>query len=318
MPSPEPDLRRGVAAALTAYLWWGLSPLFWKQLGDVDAIDTVGWRILWTAVVAAAVIVATGRVHAMRSMAADATARAAAMVSGLLLATNWAVYVWAVGDERVVEASLGYFMNPLVSVFLGVVVLRESLRRAQWAAVALAATGVAWLTFAVGSLPWVSLALAGTFALYGLVRKVAPAGPIIGLGMEMAVLAIPAAMLLLLRSQVGDVDLVGSGPTMALLATTGLITAVPLLAFASAARRIPLSIVGLLQYLTPTLQFLIGRFVYDEPFDSRQLIGYAIIWSGLAVFAVDAARSARTTHRPVDVGLAPVASPDRPEERLQP
>jgi chloramphenicol-sensitive protein RarD len=307
MPPPpaEPDVRRGVVAALTAYLIWGLSPLFWKQLGDVEAVDTVAWRILFTAVTVGALVAVTSRGE-LAAAWRDRTTLVVAATTGALLGVNWGVYVWAVSAERVVEASLGYFMNPLVSVFLGVVFLRERLRRGQWAAVALAGLGVAWLTITLGSLPWVPILLALTFGLYGLVRKVAAVGPAVGLTLETWLMFVPAAVLLLVRSSGPDVDLVQPPATMLLLASTGLVTAVPLVLFAAAARRVPLSMVGLAQYLTPTLQFLIGLFVYDEPFDRTQLVGYTFIWIGLAVFVVDAMRAAG--NRRVDAATRAAAS----------
>jgi chloramphenicol-sensitive protein RarD len=309
-PTAEPDVRRGVVAALTAYLIWGLSPLFWKQLGDVAAIDTVAWRILFTAVTVGALVATTGRRGEFAAARRDPTTLVVAATTGALLGANWGVYVWAVSAERVVEASLGYFMNPLVSVFLGVVFLRERLRRGQWVAVALAGLGVAWLTITLGSLPWVPILLALTFGLYGLVRKVAAVGPAVGLTLETWLMFIPAVVLLLVRSSGPDVDLVQPPGTMLLLASTGLVTAIPLVLFAAAARRVPLSMVGLAQYLTPTLQFLIGLLVYDEPFDRTQLVGYTFIWIGLAVFVVDAMRAAG--HRRVDAAAAasPGGTPD--------
>lgn len=295
MPEPtRTDVQRGLAAAGLAYLWWGLSPLFWKQLGDVAAIDTVGWRVAWTAVIAWVAIAVSRRGGEVRSTLQNPRVRLTAVASAALLSVNWGVYVWAVSADRVVEASLGYFVNPLVSVFLGVVFLRESLRRAQWIAVALAALGVAWLTITLGAVPWVGLVLAGTFGLYGLVRKTASAGPMVGLGLEMAVLIVPAVVLLTTRAVTTDATLTHSTGTTLLLACTGVITAVPLVLFATGARRAPLSVVGLLQYITPTLQFLIGVLVYDEVFDGIRLVGYSIIWAGLAVFAVDAYGSTRS------------------------
>ena len=263
--------------------------IFWKQLDGTAAIDILGWRVLWTFLLVTGVVVATGRRRELSQAVATPRARLATTIAALLIATNWATYVWAVGADRVTEASLGYFMNPLMSVALGVIVLRERLRARQWIAVVCAAVGVAWLTLVVGSLPWVSLTLAGTFALYGLIRKLSPAGPMIGLDLEMILLIAPALLLIGGRRLWSDVEVLHDPDTMLWLALTGVVTAVPLVWFAAAARRIPLAVLGLLQFLAPTLQFLLGVVVYDEPFSASSLVGYAVIWVGLVIFVADAA-----------------------------
>ena len=196
-----------------------------------------------------------------------------------------------------VEASLGYFMNPLMNVFLGVVFLGEALRKAQWLAVTFAAAGVLWLTVSLNAFPWVSLTLAISFALYGLIRKVAPASPLQGLRGETSVLLIPAVAFVLLRGNASE-NLTADNATVILILLSGAVTGIPLLLFASSAKRIPLSILGILQYITPTIQFLLGVFAYNETFDSNRLIGYSIIWSGLVIFALDSFRfaSSQDTH----------------------
>lgn len=288
MTTPEATPARGLLIGLAAYVIWGLSPIFWKQLGGVAALDTVAWRVTFASVTLVVLVVVLGRRADLRAAAASPRDRLASTAAAALIAVNWLVYVWAIGDERVVEASLGYFMNPIMNVVLGVVVLRERLRSAQWTAVAFASAGVLWLTITLGTLPWVSLTLALSFALYGLIRKVAPAGPVVGLSMEMALLILPALLLLAARGNVAD-D-VTDGSTAIFLVLTGLITAVPLLLFTTSARAVPLSTLGLLQYVAPTLQFLLGVLVYDEAFDRTRLIGYSVVWLGLAVFAVDSVR----------------------------
>ena len=197
--------------------------------------------------------------------------------------------------DRVVEGSLGYFINPLVSVFLGVVFLGESLRRRQWLAISLAAIGVVWLTVSVGSLPWVSLVLAGTFGFYGLSKKLTEQTPINGLTSEMLVMLLPALIYLLICSFDGSQNLNETNSAeILLLITSGLFTAAPLLLFANAVKEVPLSVIGLLQFLAPTAQFLLGVLAYDEPFDMMQLVGFIIIWLALIVFVTDSFTSSKT------------------------
>jgi chloramphenicol-sensitive protein RarD len=302
---------RGVVLGLSAYLIWGLSPLFWKQVDDVGALDLIAVRVVATAVVLVGVHLLVGSLRRVVAAAADRRTRLVALATASLLVVNWLVFVWAVGDDRVLEASLGYFVNPLVSVVLGVVVLRERLRTGQWAAVALATVGVVWLTVDVGTLPWVSLTLAGTFGLYGLLRKTASVESLDGLSLEIGLLVPLAAVVLALGWAGGDgVDLSGPGRDAWFLAT-GLITAAPLLLFAAAARRVELSVVGILQYVAPTLQFLIGTLVYDEPWRGGQVVGYVIIWVALAGFALEGLTVGRRAGgvprlRPA-VGRAPTA-----------
>jgi chloramphenicol-sensitive protein RarD len=217
--------------------------------------------------------------------------------------------------DRVVEGSLGYFMNPLVSVFLGVVFLRESLRRAQWVAVGLAATGVTWLTASLGSLPWVSLVLAFTFGFYGLCKKVVDRPPLDGLAVEMSMLILPALVFLAVRTVTGHGVLGPATPgELTLLIGSGAFTALPLLLFAGAARQVPLSVMGIVQYVSPTLNFLLGVLVYDELFDLRRLIGYLVIWTGLLVFATDGLYAARraATGRSTSLSAELLKPPNRP------
>ena len=287
---------KGVAAGLGAYLIWGLGPLFWNQLDDVAAGDVVIFRMAATfaTLVVVHLVRRSGR-HLME-VARDRRAMSLAVTTGLLLGVNWLVYVWAVYDHRILEASLGYFINPLVNVVLGVMILGERLRPVQWVAVAMAAAGVVVLTIDVGTLPWVSLVLAGTFGVYGLIRKTSPAGPLEGLTLEMAVL-LPLAVAVIAWRAVGGHGAVGAAVPSRdlLLLATGMFTAAPLLLFATAARRIDLSVVGILQYVAPTLQFLLGVFVYGESWSGGQVVGYFIIWAGLVVFAVDSISAGRAS-----------------------
>ena len=203
----------------------------------------------------------------------------------MLLTINWLTYVWAVNAGFIVETSLGYFINPLLSVLMGVIFLREHLRPWQWVPIGLAAAGVLYLTFAYGALPWIALTLAFSFGIYGLVKKTAPLGSLYGLTLETGILFIPAVGFLVYLQTVRQGAFLNSNPvTDLLLAGAGLVTTIPLLMFASAAQRIPLSLVGVLQYIAPTLQFLIGVLIYKEPFDQSHLIGFGIVWLALIIF----------------------------------
>ena len=279
----------GLAYAALAFVAWGLYPLYFKTIASVPPLEVVLQRSVWSLVFVLALLAVLRRWGWLRELAAQPKRLALFAVSALLLSTNWLVYVWAVQAGHIVEASLGYFINPLVNVLLGVLVLRERLRRAQWVAVVLAAAGVLWLTLQTGRLPWIALALAGSFGLYGLMRKTATLGAIEGLALETLLLApvvVPALLWWTFARQgvlaQGDAALVGwvllSGP----------LTAVPLLLFAAGARRLKLATLGLVQYLAPTIQLLLGVWVYHEPFDVRRLVGFALIWAGLALVSADA------------------------------
>ena len=288
---------RGVWIGLSGYILWGLSPIFWKALNQVEAMDIVSWRVICTFVFVAVCNLALRLTRQGKVAPLPFLSNKLSMLGGGLIGLNWGMFVWAVESERVVEASLGYFMNPLMNVFLGVVFLGEALRKAQWLAVTFAAGGVLWLTVSLNAFPWVSLTLAISFALYGLIRKVAPASPLQGLRVETSVLLIPAVAFVLLRGNASE-NLTSDTATVILILLSGAVTGIPLLLFASSAKRIPLSILGILQYITPTIQFLLGVFAYNETFDSNRLIGYSIIWSGLVIFALDSFRfaSSQTSH----------------------
>ncbi|MBT95728.1 MAG: protein RarD [Acidimicrobiaceae bacterium] len=280
---------RGVWIGLSGYVLWGLSPIFWKALNRVEAMDIVSWRVICTFVFVYACNAVLRSLKRGKTILLPLSNNWLSMLGGILIGFNWGMFVWAVESERVVEASLGYFMNPLMNVFLGVVFLGETLRKAQWMAVVFAAMGVLWLTISLSAFPWVSLTLAISFALYGLIRKVAPASPLQGLTVETSTLLIPAVIFVLLRGNAEE-NLTSDSTTLILILLSGAVTGIPLLLFASSAKRIPLSILGLLQYVTPTLQFILGVFVYNETFDSDRLIGYSIIWLGLVIFVMDSFR----------------------------
>jgi len=284
---------------LGSYTWWGLAPIYWKLLDGVAPIDTAGHRTVWTLLSLAVVHTVRGSWPSVRRSARSSKNRRTVVLTGALLSVNWLTFLYAVDADRVVEASLGYFINPLVSVVLGVIILGERLRPIQWMAVALAASGVAWLWVQVGAVPWVALTLAGTFGLYGLLRKTADFDSLDGLTMESTLMAGPWVLVLAWRWN-DTAPVFGSGSLLDLLliAGTGVVTAVPLLLFAAGARRVPLSAMGLFQYLAPTLQLLLGLFAFGESLSGDRLVGYCLIWIALLVvgiegFTVDRKRPAK-------------------------
>ena len=288
-------MNKGLIQAVGAYTVWGISPVFWKGLSEISAMHSLAHRMFWTFVVMAIVQTLRRSWPRFKEQNSSNRSRAIVIISSLLIGTNWLVWVWAMNVDRVVEGSLGYFINPLVSVFLGVVFLGESLRRKQWLAVSLAAIGVIWLTISVGSLPWVSLLLAGTFGLYGLSKKLTEQTPINGLTSEMLVMLLPAFVYLLVSTFNGSQTLGETNSLeIILLVASGCFTAAPLLLFANAVKEVPLSVIGLLQFLAPTAQFLLGVLVYDEPFDMMQLVGFIIIWSALIIFVTDNLNSSKS------------------------
>lgn len=293
-PTAPGDVERGLAFGLGAYAIWGLFPLYWKLLESQQADEILAHRIAWSLVFCLVVLAIGGRLRGLLRLSARDVRLLA--VAALLISINWYVFIWATTHGHVVEASLGYFINPLVSVVLGVAVKRERLERAQWLAVTIATVGVVVLTVHVGRLPWVSLVLAASFGLYGLTKSSVRASALDGLTVETAVVALPAVAWLV---HVGaDNALVSGDPGLVALAIgAGPTTAIPLLLFAGAARRLPLATIGLLQYVTPTAQFLIGVFVLREPFDTGRLFGFVLIWIALVVFTVDRVHRLRTLRR---------------------
>jgi chloramphenicol-sensitive protein RarD len=297
----------GFVYALLAYAAWGVFPIYFKALPWVPADQVLAHRILWSVVLLAVATPLLGRWGAARR-----ACRPIILVSAVLIAANWGTYIWAVQNGRVLEASLGYFVNPLVSILLGVVFLRERLRRRQVYAIGLAGIGVLALVIRLHTLPWLPITLALTFGLYGLVRKHAGVDAVGGLLVEASALALPALGWVILCSGRG-VGAFGRDPgTTALLVAAGPITAIPLIWFAMGVRRLPLSTVGILQYVTPTLQFLLAVALYREPFGAAQAIAFGFIWAALALYSWDSLRAARPGELP---GLADAASlPSPPAE----
>lgn len=277
--------RNGLLTAAVAYILWGLFPIYWKLLQGVPPLEILGHRVVWSlAVVIILLAVRQNWTWMGRMLSRPAILRAAALTA-LLLISNWFMYIWANNNGHIVEASLGYFITPLVSVLLGLVVLRERLRPGQWLAIGIAAAGVGYLLLNAGGLLWISFGLALTFGFYGLLRKTAHLGSLEGLTVEMGVLFLPALAWLVYLQFTG----VGSfgrsdALTTLLLVGCGLVTAVPLLFFARGAKQVPLSALGVLQYVAPTLQFLLGVLVYGEAFTTARLIGFSIIWTALILY----------------------------------
>lgn len=286
--------KTGLVLAFGTYLIWGLFPIYWKWLKEVQALELLAHRILWSFVFLFVFVLAARNAQDFRASIRNRKVLRTYLLAALLIGLNWLVYVWAVNSGFIVETSLGYFINPLISVALGMVFLRERLRPLQWLPVGLAAAGVAYLTFAYGRLPWIALTLAFSFGVYGLVKKVAPLGSVYGLTLETGILFLPALTYLLMQEFNGQAAFLRAGWTIDLLLVgAGLVTTVPLLMFASAARRIPLTMIGLMQYLAPTLQFLLGVLVYREPFSRNQAIGFGLVWAALLIFWLENWAAAR-------------------------
>lgn len=288
---PAADTRRGVAFAGAAFLFWGLSPIYWKALGAATPLEISAHRVVWSFVLLAVLLAARRRGGELAAAVRRPRTLATLLLTTVLIAVNWYVYIWAMAAERVLEASLGYFVNPLVNVLLGVVFLSERLTRPQAVAVALAGVGVAVMTAEVGRVPWVALALAGTFGFYGLLRKTVDAGPQVGLAIETAILT-PLTLLWLWRLHAGGGGAFARGDLGLdlLLAGAGAVTVLPLVWFTAGARLLPLSALGLMQYIAPTIQFLLAVLVYGEPFTTPHLVAFTIIWIGLGVFTWDLRR----------------------------
>ncbi len=281
--------RNGLWIAAASFVLWGLMPLYWHLLKAVPSLQIVLHRIVWsTLLVAGWLAWKQGRGWLRATLARP---RAAWMLglSGLLIAFNWGLYIWAVNAGHVVESSLGYFINPLISVVMGVVFLHERLNRVQWTSVALAGVGVAWLTWQYGQPPWIAIGLALSFGLYGLIRKLVAVDAVSGLGVESVYLFLPALALLLWSETHGGGGFAGGyglGVDLMLI-FAGALTALPLIGFAFAVRRVPLSVVGLMQYIAPTIQFLLGVLFFGEAFDRDRATGFVFIWIALVIFACE-------------------------------
>jgi chloramphenicol-sensitive protein RarD len=279
---------KGMLYAFGAYFFWGLVPIYWKFLKHVPASQLIGHRIIWSFVLLAAILFITRKWPELRAPIADKKILLIYFVAAVLCGLNWFIYVWAVTAGYIVECSLGYFINPLLSVLLGVFFLRERLRRFQWISIGLAAAGVGYLAVVYGRLPWIALGLAFSFGFYGLVKKLAPLNSLNGLTLETGMLFLPGLIFLVCQDWIGKGAFLHGGIGSDLLMIgAGFITTIPLLMFASATQRIPLTMIGVMHYITPTLQFLLGVLVYKESFSSAQALGFGAVWIGLIIFCTD-------------------------------
>jgi len=296
-------VRAGILFGIGAYGLWGLFPLYFPLLEPAGPVEVLAHRVAWSLVVVLGVLAARRRLPALAAAARDRRILRLLAAAAVLVAVNWGVYIYAVTTDRVIEAALGYFVTPLVSVAFGMLVFGERLRRAQAVAVALGCAAVAVLTAYYGGFPWIALVLAGSFGTYGLLKKLAAVGAAEGLALETLVLVAPALAYL----AAAHVTFTSEGPGHALLlAAAGPVTAVPLLLFAASVTRVPLTTVGLLQYLTPVLQFLIGWLIAGEVMPASRWIGFALVWIALAVLTWDGVRAAGAARRAAAV---PVAEP---------
>jgi len=284
-------MNKGVLAGIGAYTLWGLFPIYWRLLERVPATEILAHRIVWSLAFVALILVLQRDWHWLKEVVHNRRTMVVYTLAAILLSINWFTYIWAVNAGFVVEASLGYFINPLVNFLLGVIFFREKLRGGQMAAVILAVLGVVYLAFNYGSLPWISLVLAFTFGLYGLIKKAASLESMHGFSLETMVLFLPAIGFLLYRGASGVGAFMQQGTVITLLLIlAGPMTSIPLLMFGYAARSIPLSMLGFIQYIAPTLQFLLGVFVYNEPFPMSRLLGFSMIWLALLLYSIEGVR----------------------------
>ncbi|RVX46605.1 chloramphenicol-sensitive protein RarD [Nonomuraea polychroma] len=293
-----PDLRRGVLYGVAAYTMWGLFPLYWPLLKPSGAVEILAHRMVWSLVAVAAVLVVRRHWSWIRELARQPRKLALLTLAAIVVTINWGTYIYAVNTGHVVESALGYFINPLVSVLFGVVLLRERLRPLQWAAVGFGAVAVLVLTLDYGRLPWIALTLAVSFGVYGLVKKKANVAATEGLAVETLVLLLPALGYLVFLQASGEATFPHQGVGHAvLLVGAGIVTAVPLICFGAAAIRVPLSTIGLLQYIAPILQFACGVLIAKETMPPSRWIGFSIVWLALAIFTYDSIRAARAAAR---------------------
>lgn len=281
-------MNRGTLIALSAYIAWGLLPIYWKTIEQVPPQEILSHRVVWSFVVVLGLLALQRNGGLLRRVAARPALAVPLVGSAALLAVNWFTYLWANNNGHIVETSLGYFINPLVNVLLGVVFLRERVRGWQGVAIGLAFAGVAYLTISHGSLPWIALTLALSFGFYGLIRKTTTLGSVEGFTVEMSVMFVPALAFLAYRALIGQAAFGQPDARLNLLLTfAGVATAIPLVVFAYAARQVTLTTLGIVQYIAPTLQFLIGVLVYGESFTRSRIVGFSLIWAALLLYAIE-------------------------------
>lgn len=300
-----PDSRRGLLLGAAAYVMWGAFPLYWPLLEPGSAVEILAHRVLWSMLTMGVLVLVIGRRRQLRAIWADRRVRALLMVAAVTITVNWATYIYGVNSGRVVEASLGYFINPLVTVLMGVILLGERLRRLQWGALGLGFVAVAVLTWDYGRLPYVALVLAFSFGTYGLAKKTANVGAVESLAFETAVIAPIAAAYVAWLGVTGAAEFGAHGSAHALLyTTTGIVTAIPLICFGAAATRVSMVSLGLLQYLAPILQFALGVIVFGEDMPPGRWAGFVLVWIAITIFTVEA-----VNHRRHQLRLTVAASP---------
>jgi len=291
------ERRRGLGYGASSYVLWGIFPLYFPLLEPAGTIEILAGRMAWTLVVMVLVLRLTGGFAGVRAAVRDRRRFRLLSVGAVFISANWGVYIYGVNSGHVVETSLGYFINPLFTIVLGVVVLGERLRRAQWVAVGIGALAVAVIAIDYGRPPWIALVLAFSFGMYGFCKKQADVGAADSLAVETGVLFVPALIALGVLAAQGDLVFGSRGSTSVLLATSGIVTAIPLLLFAAGTRRLPLSVVGLLQYLAPVLQFAVGVGIRHESLPAAEFVGFVLVWIALVVLSVDGLRSQRAARQ---------------------
>ncbi|SOC39834.1 chloramphenicol-sensitive protein RarD [Rhizobium subbaraonis] len=293
-PAANGDSLQGFLFALTAYLLWGFLPFFMKAVAHIPSTEVVAHRILWSVPIAGMVLVVLGRTSEVRTALRTPRMLAMACLTAALVTVNWGIYVWAIGAGRAIETALGYYINPLFSIFLGAVLLKEKLTRAQIVAIGLAATAVAVLAIEAGGLPWVSLALCISWGFYAFFRKTLPIGPNQGFFLEVLLLSVPAIGYIVWLETTGSGHFGDTGMAdLLLLLASGVVTAVPLMVYANGAKLLKLSTIGIMQYIAPTMIFIIAIFVFHEPFGHAQMLAFALIWAALFVYSGSMLRTAR-------------------------
>lgn len=280
--------KKGFIAAASAMMLWGLLPVYWKQMSHVPAYEILSHRIVWSLLASSLLLFATGQWGPVKKVLKVKKTILLLMASGTIIGFNWLMYIWSVNNGYVLQCSLGYYINPLINVLLGFFVFKDRLRPIQWWAIALACSGVMYQVVIFGKLPWISLGLACSFAFYGLIRKIAPVESLPGLFIETAFISIPAGAFLVWTTLNGSGAFIAGGSTTSLfLAGTGIITSVPLLWFVSGAKSLSLITIGMLQYISPTFQFILGHWIYGEPFTTTQMITFGAIWLAIGIYTLD-------------------------------
>ena len=295
--------RRGILAALTAYVLWGFFPIYWKSLQTVPAFEILCHRVVWSMLLLTIILSVRKHWKWLKPAIVVPKTILPFVASAVILAGNWLTYIWGVNSGHIVETSLGYFINPLISVLLGVIFLKERLRRVQWISILIALAGVLYLTFQYGQFPWIALTLAFSFGFYGLIRKTGKLSSLEGLSVEMVILFIPALFFIFYLELHGSGSFLNGNLTIqTLLPLAGVVTSVPLLFFAFGARNITLTTLGLLQYIAPSLQLMVGVFIYHENFPKIRMIGFMFIWIALLIYSAEGiivARRRKNLNRPL-------------------